>query len=56
MQRLFLQAIQEKGAKHHSYLNYSACWFHFVAFLKSILVLLKSGASYHATGRNFDLP
>lgn len=56
MQHLILQAIQEKGTKQHSCLNYNICWFHLVAFLKSMLVFLKLGASYHATGWNFDLP
>lgn len=49
MQHLSLAVIQEKAPKHHSYLNYSVSWFHFIAFLKSILVLLKSDASYYAT-------
>lgn len=56
MQHLFLEVIQEKATKHHFYLNYSASWFHFIAFLESMLVLLKSDASYYVTQWNFDLP
>lgn len=48
MQHLFLEVIQEKATKHHFYLNYSVSGFHFIAFLKSMLVLLKSDASYYA--------
>lgn len=56
VKHLFLQAIREMRTKHDSYFNYGVHWNHFVAFLKSVLVLLKSDASYHATGWNFDLP
>lgn len=49
MQHLFLEVIQEKATKHHFYLNYSASWFHFIAFLESMLVLLKSDANYYVT-------
>lgn len=40
-QHLFVQVIQEKGTKHHSYLNYSVCWFHLVAFFEAYTCAFK---------------